>query len=101
MTKHLWEYDNYHLFEVELKKKKKNPCYKSWDDFLLTSADALNCNCTYGDPLVWWFWDENDRLNLIYAMRFSKVSRFVIQVRKSDESKIRSFIKIQQKNTRV
>jgi hypothetical protein len=118
--KHLWEYDNKALFETDPNHKAKQPYYESWQEFLELSKNALKCNCTYFNPLVWWYWevrveetkdydpdetypkeDHHDKLTLIYGQWFSKISKFVIKVDKTDELAIREFIKEHQKLTRV
>ena len=111
MTKHLWEYNNKALFEVEINHKAKEPYYESWKEFITEGKQALECNCTCTNSLVWWYWDESededenekyeksDMLNLIYGNWFSGLSRFVIKVEKSNEEEIKQYIKLAQSKT--
>jgi hypothetical protein len=100
--KHLWEYGNRHLFEVQLNHRAEIP-FKSWQQFI--ESKILNCNCLSGGYLLHWYWDApespdgkeleitDDRLNLIYTEWFSSLTRFEIMVSKFDEPQIREYIR--------
>ena len=110
--KNLWEYDNYTLFEIEV----FHHCpeyYKSWEDFI-NDARVFSCNCIYGNPLLYWYWDNNwteedgtdeieqfefsktkenfKRIILIYRCWFSSMCKINILVTLQDEPNIRKFI---------
>jgi len=109
---HLWEYNTYnYFFGVELNHRAKKPYFDSWDEFLAEGGQALNCNCMFNKPLIWWSWlcPENiqdcnweeeilhDIVTLIYPTFTSNdLSAIKIKVTKDDESKIKEFIRIRQ-----
>lgn len=101
--KKLWHYDNYkvdifHHCEV----------YLSWQAFI--KDDPFNCNCISGNPLLYWYWDNNTdedydkiadnfkRITLIYRSWFSGMAKIVILVTPEDEPDIKEFL---QKNQMV
>lgn len=107
--KKLWEYKNQNTFEVETFHHCK-PVYNSWKEFI-KDKNALSCNCIYGNPLLYWYWDENPndedsdydfapelceenfkRVVLIYRSWFSGMGKIVILVNYTDEPEIRKFI---------
>ncbi len=57
MSQKLWEYDNCTLFEVEPFHHCPSQ-YDSWEAFV-NDKQALTCNCIYGSPLLYWYWDNN------------------------------------------
>lgn len=121
-SKHLWEYKNRDLTEVELNHAYPKT-FESWQEFL--RIGAFNCNCTFERPLLWWYWevpfnqqddrwsyghepspddggkcdacltpdDKSDLLNLIYAEWSSGVTRFCIRIKREEEDSIRQFIR--------
>jgi len=119
-VKHLWEYKHKELFEVELNHKAKDR-FKSWSEFIADPNKALSCDCVVYSPLLYWYWDspENraysygydsdsedpngstDILSLIYGMWSSGITRFEIEVDRSDEPKIRDWIRQHQNKISV
>jgi len=99
------------MSETEINHRAKKPYYSSWAEFLKDKDNVLNCNCTYGAPLIHWNWisdykyencelnerdTENDNLViLIYPSWGSKVSSIQVLVRRSDEPQIAEFIRVQ------
>jgi hypothetical protein len=89
------------LFEVADNHLVPAPYYQSWDAFFLEGKQALDYNCTYGSPLIWWYWEvpdpeddgefSFDMVHLIYAQWFGNVSKFPIRVSKEDEPRIREY----------
>lgn len=123
MSKKLWEYDNFSLFEVDNFHHCPNQ-YDSWQAFI--NSDALSCNCISGNPLLYWYWDgsscssdEHDepdeeygepiegipenfkRITLIYRSWFSGIAKIIILVSPDDEYEIRRFICENQSNQAV
>ncbi len=108
----LWQYDNKSLFECDTFHHCPDH-YDSWDDFI-SDEKALVCNCIYGNPLLYWYWDNNDegldsedfeyeiteenfkRIILIYRSWFNGLGKINIIVTPQDEPKIRKFIYDQQ-----
>ena len=107
----LWEYECKDSFECETFHHCPEQ-YDSWDSFI-TDKHALTCNCIYGNPLLYWYWDNNDewqnseeeealefeitkenfkRIVLIYRSWFSSIGKINISVTSEDEPKIRKFI---------
>jgi hypothetical protein len=105
--KKLWEYNNQSLFEVDM--FHHSHLYESWHEFC-HDEEALSCNCIYGNPLLYWYWDNNDeneddiecieenfkKITFIYRSWFSEMAKIEILVSKDDEPLIREFIHKQQ-----
>lgn len=123
MAKKLWEYNICELFEVDNFHHCPNQ-YNSWQEFI--NSDALSCNCISGNPLLYWYWDndsqslsdkdcESDeygepiegipenfkRITLIYRSWFSGMAKIIILVSPDDECEIRKFICENQLNQAV
>ena len=113
-TKKLWQYKNQSLFEVETFHHCKS-VYKSWKEFI-DDETALTCNCIYGNPLLYWYWDNDPkednstperkkknfkRVILIYRSWFSAMCKIVILVTYKDEPAVREFIYKAQRNQMV
>lgn len=115
----LWEYNNSTLFEVETFHHCPDQ-YNSWEEFI--NSSALKCNCIFGNPLLYWYWDNNDewgdseeedglefsldkknfkRVVFIYRYWFSKIAKINILVKPIDEPQIREFIHKEQQTQTV
>ena len=119
----LWTFNNTALFEIDVFHHCPTQ-YDSWADFL-NDKKALSCNCIYGNPLLYWYWDnnwENDhpddfsneeqfkfdkvkenfkRVVLIYLSWGSGMAKINITVTPDDEPSIRSFLFDVQSSQRV
>lgn len=108
----LWDRDTYPIMDIEINHRAKNPYFDSWDEFMKSSDSILGCNCQYGAPLIHWSWttnykrdmrdiegeeekddDDDNLLVMIFPSWTNSVSSIQVLVKKSDESRIKKFIR--------
>lgn len=116
----LWDYKKLFRFcsfnEVEIFHHTIE--YDSWENFI-QDKKALSCNCICGNPLLFWYWDDEEsydafwdptgsdenpkdfdqnpekyfkRITLIYKKWQTEMGSIVIRVNSQNEPEIKKFI---------